>query len=274
MKWVALFAVACSSSGGNDTQSDTDVADTDTDADADADADTDADADADADTDSDTDADADPMGDPQIRVLHVAPGVPGQDMLGNGLPGNPPLVDLEFLEGTDFVTRPANMIVFTFYDQGETLPWTEFDYTLELGSFTSFVVFGTPADREVLVLDDDVVTPAPVARVRWTHAAPSYSGIAPVFGNLQTGGDLAGGAPVAYGTSIVADEAPGTYEVWVDLDANGDCGPGEAFASFERDGGEFHHLVLAEDEAGALQLVSHSTLGVVSVRPLDPLLCP
>jgi len=52
---IALLALGCSGSDGDDGKTTTGDADTDADADADADSDTDADADADADTDTDTD---------------------------------------------------------------------------------------------------------------------------------------------------------------------------------------------------------------------------
>jgi hypothetical protein len=49
---------------------------------------------------------------------------------------------------------------------------------------------------------------------------------------------------------------------------------GEAFAPFDRGGGEFHHVLITDDEDGALQLVSHGVTGLVAIRPLAPELCP
>jgi len=268
MRWIAVLGVGCSSTGDDDSTPTTpaDVVDGDADTDADADADTDADVDTDTDVPVPSDA-------ALLRALHVAPGVPGQDMFGNGLPGNPPLVDLTFLEGTGFVERPADTFEFTFHDTGNDEPWITFPYTLTSGSFTSFVVIGTPDDRDVLVVDEARPAPAGIVRVQWTHAAPSLASTAVVFENLVTGAPLAGGAAIAYAASVEFDETPGDEQVWIDLDASGACNSGEAFASFEPAAGEYHHLVLTEDEGGNLLLVDHVTAGVASVS-IDPVLCP
>ena len=61
------------------------------------------DGDADADSDADSDADADP--ETRLRFLHVAPGVPPQDLLANGSPGDPPLAGLRSWTRTR--ARPA-----------------------------------------------------------------------------------------------------------------------------------------------------------------------
>ncbi len=267
MRWIAVIGAGC---GSTDDDDPTPTAPVDV---VDGDADTDTYTDTDADVDTDTDGPGpDPLA--RLRALHVAPGVPGQDMFGNGLPGDPPLVDLTFLEGTGFVDRPANTFQFTFHDTGDAVPWTTFTDTLEPDSFTSFVVIGTPDDREVLVLGEARPVAAGVARIRWTHAAPSLVTTPIVFHNLANGTAAAGGQAIAFAASVEADELPGTYEVWIDLDASGVCEPGEAFAAFERTGAEYHHVVLTEDAAGDLVLVSHGTTGLVSMQSIDPLLCP
>ena len=94
-----------------------------------------------------------------------------------------------------------------------------------------------------------------------------------ILRDLDGGPDFAGGASIAYGSSVVTDEDPGTFSVWVDLDGSGDCSAGEAFEPFDRPDGEYHHIVVAEDETGALQLVTHTVPGPVFARPIDPTLC-
>nr|MBX2800793.1 hypothetical protein [Myxococcales bacterium] len=91
--WMALIAATLWGCGG--TTPEEDVAD--------------ADADADADTDTDADVDVDDLA-PRLRVAHAAAQLGGQDMLGDGNPGNPALVDLPFKETwpmTAWATRPA-----------------------------------------------------------------------------------------------------------------------------------------------------------------------
>jgi hypothetical protein len=271
MRWLVVAGVACSSGQDDDNPpDDTDLA---PDSDADTDADSDADTDADADADADADTGFEPYQEPRLRVLHVAAGVPGQDMFGNGLAGNPPLVNLEFLEGTPYVGRPSGHFLFEFQDSGASEPWTAFYDTLLPDTYTSFLVYGTPNDRAVLVLHDDLVVPLDVARVRWTHAAPSLVPNAVILRDVGGGPDFANGVSIAYGSSVESDEDPGTFEVWIDLDESGDCGPGEAFEPFDRPDGEYHHIVVAEDEAGVFRLVTHTVPGPVLVRPIDPTLC-
>ena len=94
-----------------------------------------------------------------------------------------------------------------------------------------------------------------------------------MFENLVTGEALAGGAAVAYASPVVVDEVGGERQVWIDLDASGSCTSGEAFASFVPAAGEYHHMVLTEDELGQLLLVDHVTAGVETVS-IDPQLCP
>lgn len=228
-----------------------------------------------------TDGDTGPTGDsgatepedPQLRAIHVAATVPGQDMFGNGNAGQPPLVDLLFGEawpsGRPSATRPADTITFTFVDDGAAKPWTTFDYTLEEGSFTTLVVVGTTDDRSVLAIDDPITDlPDDRVRLQWTHAAPTYADATVVLQDALGRDPYNGGTGIAYGQSAAFDEALGAMNVWIDLDGNEACDPGEAFEAFEREAGDYFHVIVTEDGDGALFLQGYTLSGQIPTRLL------
>lgn len=211
--------------------------------------------------------------DPRLRALHVGATLPAQDMFGNGNAGQPPLVDLDFGEawpgGQAWATRPANDYTFTFLDDGAKAPWTEFDYTLEADHFYSMIVMGTLKDRQVLATDDAVAeVPGDRVRMRWTHAAPSLSGVSLQLLDALVDVQYGGGATLGYGDSVESDEAMGAVNLWIDLDGDSGCDLGEVFAPFERAPGDYFHVLVIDDPVGELVLQGHTATGQAPMRAL------
>jgi hypothetical protein len=258
------FLVLLAACSGPATTGDADIGepiggDADTDADSDADADADADSDADADTAPPVDTSA------HLRVLHVAPGLPPQDLLGNGVAGVPAMVGLSWLDAfpaVGYVERPPNTFTFELLDSGSAVPWTTFDATMDVATFYSLVIVGTRDDDtggpalpapQVLVLEDprDGI-PAGEVRVRWTNGAVTLADRPYALRDALTGATY---ATLAFGASAETDQAPDPMNVYVDLDDDGACDDGEAFQAFQRSADEYFHAVVFADEAGDLSLV-------------------
>ncbi len=221
-----------------------------------------------------------PIGaDPKLRAIHAATGLPGQDMLGNGNPGNPPLVDLQFGETwppDGGARRPPRSYTFEFFDHGEVTAWALLDGTMDVDSAYTLIVHGTrdgvgPA-AGVLFVEDDLDVPSDAVRVRWTHAATSLPAASLTVRDAVTGATYAGGAILDYGETVVADEALGEIAPWLDLDGDGACDPGEAFEPFERDPGDYFHVLIVEDPAGGLFLLGQTLTGGAPRREQVP--CP
>ena len=247
----------------------------DTDTDTGTVVDTDADTDADADSDTDTDADTD-SADAGLRVIHVNPALPGQDMLGDGNPGRPALEDVMFGEAwpaSGWATRPPGLYTFTFYDHDDDTAWIDFDFPLQTGASHTMVIYGTAKAPDVLALDDDLVSiPQGQVRIRWTHVAPSLASDVLVLEDAAVDRAYGGGVGLAYGTSVEAEEPAEEIQLWVDLDGDGVCDAGEAFEPFARNPGDYFHVLLAEDAKGTLYLQGHARNGETPTRALAA--CP
>nr|MBX2797378.1 DUF4397 domain-containing protein [Myxococcales bacterium] len=209
----------------------------------------------------------------RLRVAHAAAQLGGQDMLGDGNPGNPALVDLPFKETwpmTAWATRPAGTYTFEFFDFRNPVAWASFPYTLSQGTFTSMVIYGTDEAREVLATDDAVSdVPDEVARIRWTHVAPSLQDQSLVLlDGLRPGVSYADGVPLPYGSSVESDEGTEAIWLWIDLDDDGACSVGELFDGFERRGGDYFHVMITEDTKGELFLLGHTLSGDGPTRRL------
>jgi hypothetical protein len=79
-------------------------------------------------------------------------------------------------------------------------------------------------------------------------------------------------ATLAYGDTVVTDVAPDPMHVFVDLDGDGACGPGEAFQDFQRSAGELFHVVLVNNLVDELMLLGHDEAGGAPTRRLTA--CP
>lgn len=253
--WAVLGWVACTGGSTDQTDGTVDASDT-------TDGDT-------APTGSDTGTE--PGATPRLRALHVGATLPGQDMYGNGNPGQPPLVDLMFGEAwpaaSAWATRPASPIVFTFHDDGAKKPWSTFSYTLEEDHAYSLLVMGTLDDRQVLVTDDAVTdVPGDKVRMRWTHAAPSLAKASVVLRDVASKAVYGGGKPLAYGESIETDEDLGRVQLWIDLDGDETCSVGELFETFERSGGDYFHVAITDTAEGELFLQGHTLNGQAPTR--------
>jgi hypothetical protein len=105
--------------------------------------------------------------------------------------------------------------------------------------------------------------PAESVRIRWTEVAVSVPG--PVaLRDAVTGVEY---ATLAYGESSQGEYPPETMTVYADLDGSGGCDPGEAFEPFQRDAGDFFHVLLVTNDVGVLALVGLSEGGPLSTRP-------
>jgi hypothetical protein len=269
-----LLALGCDGDGKDVSVPDDSGGDADTDADADADADTDADA--------DSDADADPTTEARMRVLHVAPGLPPQDLLANGNPGNPPMEGLAWLDafpaGSGYVTRPAATYNFELFDAGAPTPWAVLQVPLEPGKFYSLVLAGLRTDDPATTAPAPVVIPmedgrsgiaTDLVRLRWTHAAPALADRAYSLRDAVSGATY---ATLSFGEWADVDVEPAVVNAYVDLDDDSACDDGEAFQDFQRAAGEYFHVLLGSEEDGTLFLVGHAENGAVPIRAQVP--CP
>ena len=272
----SLFVLCLLGCGG---ASDVGIPDSGTEGDADADADSDADADADADTDSDADADT-----ARMRVLHVAPGLPPQDLLANGNPGAQPLVGLVWLQAfpddaPGWVSRPADLFTVELFDSGSPTPWTTFQAEFAESLFYGLVVVGQRSDDtgaamlpepRVLVMEEPRATvPVGSVRLRWTHATPRLADRPYALRDAVSGVTF---ATLSFGEWADTDLLPTELHPYVDLDEDGACSDGEAFQAFTRAPDEYFHVLLTSEEDGTLLMVGHAENAEVPVRTVVP--CP
>jgi hypothetical protein len=157
----------------------------------------------------------------RVRVLHLSPDAPGVDVFVNG-GAEPAVENLEFPEGTAYLTVPAGTTTFDVAPAGgsaDDAVLTIDGLALEAGASYTAVAFDELDSIAALPLvDDGSALETGKIRVRAVHAAPSVGEVdlwnvpdsgtpAPLWTNVDFG---VAGAPL--------DLPAGAYTVGVDVD--------------------------------------------------------